>query len=75
MTVTPLPGRSYLDGKPVELLLSNQAFKGVKVPAGEHTVDFKYHPPGGTWVYIAATGVLFIFLLWTVIMLYYPNLF
>jgi hypothetical protein len=67
--------KAYLDGRPVELLRSNQAFKGIKVPAGEHTVEFTYHPPGGTWVYIAATGVLFIFLLWTVIMLYYPKLF
>jgi len=67
--------KAYLDGKPVELILSNQAFKGVNVPAGEHTVEFSYLPPGGTWVYKAATWALFIFLLWTVIMLYYPNLF
>jgi hypothetical protein len=63
--------KAYLDGSPVELLRANQAFKGVKVPAGEHTVEFSYHPPGGTWVYIAATGALFIFLLWTVFMLYW----
>ncbi len=63
--------KAYLDGIPVELLRVNQAFKGVKVPAGEHTIEFAYHPPGGAWVYVAATAALFIFLLWTVFMLYW----
>ena len=59
---------------PVELLRANEAFKGIKVPAGEHRIEFSYHPPGGTWVYIAATAVLFIFLLWTMFMLYWRAL-
>ena len=56
--------KAYFDGMPVELIRANEAFKGIKVPAGEHTIEFSYHPPGGTWVYIAATAALFIFLLW-----------
>jgi hypothetical protein len=63
--------KAYLDGKPVELIRVNEAFKGIKVPEGEHAVEFSYHPPGGTWVYIIATAVLFIFLLWAVFMLYW----
>ncbi len=63
--------KAYLDGVPVELLRFNEAFKGIKVPAGEHKLEFSYHPPGGTWVYITATVVLFIFLIWTVLMLYW----
>jgi uncharacterized membrane protein YfhO len=63
--------KANIDGRPVELLRANQAFKGIKVPAGEHNIEFSYHPPGGTWVYIAATAALFIFLLWTMIMLYW----
>jgi len=63
--------KAYLDGMPVELLRVNEAFKGVKVPAGEHTIEFAYHPPGGRWVYIAATAALFIFLLWAMLMLYW----
>ena len=55
--------KASLDDNPVELIRANQAFKGIKVPAGEHTIEFSYHPPGGRWVYIAATGTLFIFLL------------
>lgn len=61
--------KAYLDGMPVELIRANAAFKGIKVPAGEHAIEFSYHPPGGTWVYITATAALFIFLLWTVLML------
>jgi len=63
--------KAYIDGMPVELLRVNQAFKGIKVPAGEHRIEFSYHPPGGAWVCIAATGALFIFLLWAGIMLYW----
>jgi hypothetical protein len=62
--------KAALDGMPVELLRSNQAFKGIKVPAGEHVAEFSYHPPGGSWVYLMATASLFIFLISTMVMLY-----
>ena len=65
--------KAYVDNKPVELLRVNEAFKGIKVPAGEHRVEFSYHPPGGTWVNLAATFVLFIFLFWAMIMLYWTK--
>jgi uncharacterized membrane protein YfhO len=65
--------KAYLDGKPTELLRANQAFKGINVPAGEHDIEFSYHPPGGTWVYITATAALFIFLLSAVFVLYCSN--
>jgi hypothetical protein len=60
--------KAYLDGRPVELLRSNQAFKGIRVPAGPHTVEFAYHPPGGGWVYVTAAAALFIFLIGAVLM-------
>jgi len=63
--------KAYLDGMPVELLRVNEAFKGIRVPAGEHEIEFSYHPPGGTWVYITATVVLFIFLFWSALMIYW----
>jgi len=65
--------KAYLDGTPVALLRANQAFKGIKVPAGQHEVEFSYHPPGGTWVYMTATVALFIFLLWAGFMLIWSN--
>jgi hypothetical protein len=62
--------KASLDGMPVELLRANEAFKGIKVPAGKHQIEFSYHPPGGTWVYMMATAALVLFLFWTVFMLY-----
>jgi len=34
--------RGYLDGRPVEVLRANSAFRGVILPAGRHTVEFRY---------------------------------
>ncbi|HEX8355273.1 MAG TPA: YfhO family protein, partial [Pyrinomonadaceae bacterium] len=39
------PGwRAYLDGRAVEVLRVNYALRGVRVPAGEHEVSFRYRP-------------------------------
>lgn len=39
------PGwRVRIDGEPAELLRANYAFRGVVVPAGEHTVEFAFRP-------------------------------
>lgn len=39
------PGwRVSVDGEPAELLRANYAFRGVVVPAGEHTVEFAFRP-------------------------------
>jgi hypothetical protein len=39
------PGwRAYLDGEAVEVLRVNYALRGVRVPAGEHEVSFRYRP-------------------------------
>lgn len=37
--------RATLDGQPVPILISNYAFKAVQLPAGKHTVEFRYHVP------------------------------
>ena len=62
--------KADLDGKPIELLRANGAFKGVHVPAGPHTLAFRYHPPGGGWVYIIAAAGLMIFMLATILVLF-----
>ncbi len=59
--------KGFLDGKPVELFQVNEAFKGIKVPAGTHTLAFAYYPPGGRWVYVAATVALLFFLFWAIL--------
>jgi hypothetical protein len=39
------PGwRAYLDGERVDILRVNYAQRGVRVPAGEHTLSFRYRP-------------------------------
>lgn len=35
-----------VDGHPVQILAANYAFRGVEVPAGSHTVQLRYRPPG-----------------------------
>ena len=62
--------KAAIDGKGVELLRTNGAFKGVLVKAGAHLVEFNYSPPGGTWVYILTTIVLLLVLAWTIWALY-----
>jgi hypothetical protein len=38
------PGwKAFIDGKETEIIKSNYAFRGVVVPKGKHTVEFKYH--------------------------------
>jgi hypothetical protein len=63
--------KAYLDGTQVELLRVNGAFKGIRVPAGSHTAEFAYQPPGGAWVYITAGIAFFIFMIATVFMIYW----
>lgn len=36
--------RAYVDGDPVDILPTNHALRGVPIPAGEHTVKFRYQP-------------------------------
>jgi uncharacterized membrane protein YfhO len=39
------PGwQAALDGKPVEIMRANHAFRAVAFPPGEHTVEFRYAP-------------------------------
>ena len=35
-----------VDGSPVELLTANVVMRGVAVPAGVHTIDMRFDPPG-----------------------------
>lgn len=46
LTDTYSPGWiATVDGQPVEIIRSNVAFRSVSLPAGEHTVTFRYNPP------------------------------
>jgi hypothetical protein len=44
-----------VDGQSAPLLRANFIMRGVAVPAGEHTVEFRFEPPHGTlWISLSA---------------------
>jgi hypothetical protein len=44
------PGwRAYVDGRPQKLLRVNHAFRGVRVPAGAHRVEFRFEDSRYRW--------------------------
>jgi hypothetical protein len=50
--------RVLVDGKPAELLRCNFIMRGVLVPPGPHTVEFKFSlPPGPLYVSLTAIGI------------------
>lgn len=49
--------QASIDEKPAELLRANFIMRGVAVPAGEHTIEFRYRPPHSTlWISLTAVG-------------------
>ena len=41
--------RAYWEGKPVPILRTNHAIRGVVVPQGKGTLEFRYEPASLTW--------------------------
>ncbi len=37
--------RATVDGIPAQIFIADHAFKAVRIPAGKHTVEFRYHVP------------------------------
>jgi hypothetical protein len=55
---------AYLDGKPAPILRANQALRGVVVPAGNATLEFRYEPASLAWGYRLAALAVAILLAW-----------
>jgi hypothetical protein len=56
------PGwKVYVDGAPAQLFLANYAFRGVKLPAGQHQVRFEFAP--GRFYFGAGISVLSLLIL------------
>ncbi len=60
----------FVNGVSQELVRANFAFKGVWVPAGYTSVEFRYDPPGGGWAYIMTAIVLMAAGIYTLMALY-----
>jgi len=56
------PGwRAWVDGEPVSIRRADEAFRGVLVPPGTHTVEFRYEPASfrvGLFLSLLALGAL-----------------
>jgi hypothetical protein len=51
----------FVDGQPARLLHADYAFRGVAVPAGNHSIEFRYEPLSfilGAWVTLISTCLL-----------------
>ncbi len=56
--------RASLDGEATTIYRTNHTFRGVVVPAGEHTVEFTFEPTRlyrGLYIYLACLGILAVF--------------
>lgn len=61
----PVGWQAYIDGRAVKTYRANYCFRAVCVPAGEHTVEFRYQSTtfkSGVWISIAALTLCLAFL-------------
>jgi uncharacterized membrane protein YfhO len=61
---------AYLDGRKVPILRTNYAVRGVEVPAGRATLQFRYEPASFTWGLRLAVSALLVTLGWLAVGLY-----
>lgn len=57
---------AYLDGKPVPHIRADYLLRGMKIPAGQHKVEFKFEPKAyftGEKISIISSGLLLLFCL------------
>jgi uncharacterized membrane protein YfhO len=60
--------KAFVDGRETKLFVANGSFKGVRVPPGPHTIEFRYGDPfwyAFQWVLIALFNALFYGLVWS----------
>ena len=53
--------KAFVNGVPAPLYRAQLTFKGVAVPAGKQTLEFRFAPPAGAWPFVAGTLFILIF--------------
>lgn len=63
--------QATVDGKPAKILRTNQAFVGLRLPAGSHRVKLTYHVPGlATGLRVSLIGLIWVGLAGLVTVIY-----
>jgi hypothetical protein len=60
--------KAFVDGRETKLFVANGSFKGVRVPSGAHTIEFRYGEPGWyafQWMLLILFNALFYGLVWS----------
>lgn len=65
--------QAKVDGKPVKVLKTNQAFLGIYLSAGKHRVTFNYHTPGLKFAAILSSLSFVLLLLLTLLRFVWKN--
>jgi hypothetical protein len=65
--------RAYVDGERVEVAVANHIFRAIALPAGEHTVEFRYESTSlrlGIAITTATSALLIVMAVWVVVRRY-----
>lgn len=70
----PAGWKAYIDQEPVSILKANYILRALKLPAGSHTVEFKFEPESftkGAFYSSIASGILIVLLLlWVLVAIF-----